>query len=166
MEKYQKEGLLDTMKQQILVLFHKLVDSIPTMIDDREFIYNIDGMLVKLWWKGKVKEDNEKPVKIIEGFFDNPNAIPNKFRFCTAGWDIIYRTPENSEEGFTFFIETPAGKFTVPPISRKELVDTQERLENAYSHFLTKHLDELIEGKISSSNTITKSSSIDWNVKF
>lgn len=166
MEKNQKEALLNTMKRQVEVLFDKLVNSIPTMIDDREFIYNIDGMLVKLWWKGKIKDDNEKPVTTIEGFFDNPNSIPNKFRFCTTGWDIIYRTPENSEEGFTFFIETPAGKFIVPPLSRKKLIDVQEQLERAYSQFLTKYLDELIEGKISSSNTITKSSTIDWNVKF
>lgn len=132
----------DAMNSKIMELFMKLIQQPPAMIEDKNLYYNLDGVVIDITWFTKREKDSKTSSYYL---LDNPpfnNCSDRSNWGFPTNW-VVCTSPEL--EGYTFYINTPAGQFKVPELSRRELVDVQELIEKHYLVFADIYLDKLLK---------------------
>lgn len=136
-----KEELIKDANNYIKDLFHNLLYNVePAMVKSDGILYNIDGIGIELIWFTKRENDTEHKVPILSEipFQDKSNRSP--WSSSCYAWTIC-NAPEL--EGYSFYINAPIGQYKVPELSRRELVDVQERIEEMYQQFGYNYIKDL-----------------------
>lgn len=124
--------------ENVSLLFWRLLKQTPALIKDRELFYNLDGEVIRIWWRGRT-ENSVKSSSCCE--YDK-----EAFTRDSSVSDFIYWELDNSRQldGYTFYIDTPVCQFKVPELSRQELVDAQNLIEKHFKVFIPNYLDNLL----------------------
>lgn len=128
---------------KIMELFHKLLDLTPNSIEDRVFHYNINGEDITLTWF--TKRESDRGGSMCPVYY---NADPFKRSECSSRWKAIdFWAIETSPEleGYTFCIDTSACQFKITDLSRRELIEIQEKIEAHYTNFIPNFLQKLLD---------------------
>lgn len=129
------------MEKEIKELFFKLLEKTPTNIENRKLEYILYDKLISITWFTKREDDKEYiPCSIytIDPF--KRSQCKNK-HFGYFDWDIR-TSPEL--DGYTFYINTPCGQYTVPELTRQELACAQDHIALKYKEFPVKYLHDLL----------------------
>lgn len=129
---------------KIMELFYRLLELTPSNITDRTLHYNINGEEVTLTWFTRRENDDE--YSMCPNYY---NVEPFHRSECsprTRGWDYGWKIDTSPElDGYTFYIHTSACQFRISNLSRKELLEVQEKIETHYKHFIPDFLQKLLE---------------------
>lgn len=144
--KMNKEDIKKVIDKNISELFTKLINQTPAAIDGKTMIYNLDGELVELSWHTKREQDKKITPKYLEyAPFEgcsNRGGFFSLYAHDCFTWEIV---SSKELEGFSFFIKTKVGTFTVPELTRRELVEVQEKIEEYYSLYEMNFLNKLVK---------------------
>lgn len=138
-----KEELIKDANNYVKDLFHNLLYNVsPTMVKSGKILYSIDGIDVELTWFTRRENDFTHEIPIL-------GEIPFQGRSCRSPWDFsCYTWTVNTApelDGYSFYINTPAGQYMVPELSRRELIDVQERIEEICQQFGYNYIKDLVE---------------------
>lgn len=143
--KMNKEDIKKVIDKNISELFTKLINQTPAAIDGNTMIYNLDGELVELSWNTKREGDKKISPKYLKYAPFEECSGRGGFSFFAHDcftWDIV---SSKELEGFSFFIKTKVGTFIVPELTRRELVEVQEKIEEYYSLYEMNFLNKLVK---------------------
>lgn len=159
-----KEDIRKVIDKNVSELFTKLINQAPAAIDGNTMIYNLDGELVELKWYTKREEDKKISPKYLK--YAPFEKCSNRGGFSIFSCDCFtWEIVDSKElEGFSFFIKTKVGTFIVPELSRRELVEVQEKIEEYYSMYEMNFLNKLVKssnfGTVCSPRTFN-----NWEIK-
>lgn len=134
----------EKLEDSIKLLFVTLLNTTPAMIRDKHLYYNIGGEVVNITWFTKRDQDAESPLSTLyyEPPFKDCSSRSNSSLMGCLEWATVCSSPEL--EGYTFYINTPAGQLRVPELNRRELIDVQEIIEKHYEEFIPMYIDRLL----------------------
>lgn len=143
--KMNKEDIKKVIDKNVSELFTKLINQAPAAIDGNTMIYNLDGELVELSWNTKREGDKKISPKYLKYAPFEECSSRRGFSFFAHDcftWEIV---SSKELEGFSFFIKTKVGTFMVPELTRRELVEVQEKIEEYYSLYEMNFLNKLVK---------------------
>lgn len=153
------ENIDDNIKK----LFLSLINETPAVITaNNTLVYNVNGELINIWWIPK-REDHLKS-STCDQYYKQPfNRSNEEIGLFLNTWKV---DTSKLLDGYTFYINTPICQFKVPELSRRDLVDIQEKIERHFENFIPNYLEKLLTDASNCMYGKVKSgTNIGWKIK-